>query len=83
MRLQARDRNPTVKDLTCRVIDLVRADRKGPAALITAQPRTGKTVILQNIAKSITHNTRVLLIVLLIDERPEEVTDMQRTVKGR
>jgi transcription termination factor Rho len=56
---------------------------KGQRALITAQPRTGKTVILQNIAKSITTNhPECYLIVLLIDERPEEVTDMQRTVKG-
>ncbi len=75
--------DPTIKDLTCRVIDLVAPLGKGQRALITAQPRTGKTVILQNIAKSITTNhPECYLIVLLIDERPEEVTDMQRTVKG-
>jgi len=75
--------DPTIKDLTCRVIDLVAPLGKGQRALITAQPRTGKTVILQNIAKAITTNhPECYLIVLLIDERPEEVTDMQRTVKG-
>jgi len=75
--------DPTIKDLTARVIDLVAPLGKGQRALITAQPRTGKTVILQNIAKSITHNhPECYLIVLLIDERPEEVTDMQRSVKG-
>ena len=75
--------NPTTKDLTARVIDLVAPLGKGQRALITAQPRTGKTVILQNIAHSITANhPECYLIVLLIDERPEEVTDMQRSVKG-
>jgi transcription termination factor Rho len=75
--------DPTIKDLTPRIIDLVAPLGKGQRALITAQPRTGKTVILQNIAKSITKNhPECYLIVLLIDERPEEVTDMQRTVKG-
>ena len=75
--------DPTVKDLSGRVIDLVAPLGKGQRALITAPPRTGKTVILQNIAKSITANhPESYLIVLLIDERPEEVTDMQRTVKG-
>src|SRR6476620_3662090 len=75
--------NPTGKDLTARVIDLVSPLGKGQRALITAQPRTGKTVILQNIAHSITANhPECYLIVLLIDERPEEVTDMQRSVKG-
>jgi transcription termination factor Rho len=75
--------DPTKKDLTARVIDLVSPLGKGQRALIVAQPRTGKTVILQNIAKSITANhPECFLIVLLIDERPEEVTDMQRTVKG-
>ncbi len=75
--------NPTIKDLTARVIDLVAPLGKGQRALITAQPRTGKTVILQNIAHSITANhPECYLIVLLIDERPEEVTDMQRSVKG-
>ncbi len=71
------------KDLTARVIDLVAPIGKGQRSLIVAQPRTGKTVILQNIAKSIEVNhPDCFLIVLLIDERPEEVTDMQRSVKG-
>ncbi|KAB2873672.1 MAG: transcription termination factor Rho [Bauldia sp.] len=75
--------NPTGKDLTARIIDLVAPLGKGQRALITAQPRTGKTVILQNIAHSIAANhPECYLIVLLIDERPEEVTDMQRSVKG-
>ncbi len=75
--------DPTRKDITARVIDLVAPLGKGQRALIVAQPRTGKTVILQNIARSITANhPECFLIVLLIDERPEEVTDMQRTVKG-
>jgi transcription termination factor Rho len=71
------------KDLTARVIDLVAPIGKGQRSLIVAQPRTGKTVILQNIAHSISVNhPECYLIVLLIDERPEEVTDMQRSVKG-
>ncbi len=75
--------DPTNKDLTCRVIDLVAPLGKGQRALIVAQPRTGKTVILQNIAHSIeTNHPEVFLIVLLIDERPEEVTDMARSVRG-
>jgi transcription termination factor Rho len=75
--------DPTRKDMTARVIDLIAPLGKGQRALIVAQPRTGKTVILQNIARSITTNhPECYLIVLLIDERPEEVTDMQRTVKG-
>ncbi len=75
--------DPTRKDPTARVIDLVAPLGKGQRALIVAQPRTGKTVILQNIARSITANhPECFLIVLLIDERPEEVTDMQRTVNG-
>ena len=75
--------DPTRKDMTARVIDLVAPLGKGQRALIVAPPRTGKTVILQNIARSITANhPECYLIVLLIDERPEEVTDMQRTVKG-
>src|ERR671918_34121 len=75
--------DPTRKDMTARVIDLVSPLGKGQRALIVAQPRTGKTVILQNIARSITTNhPECYLIVLLIDERPEEVTDMQRSVKG-
>jgi transcription termination factor Rho len=73
----------TIKDKTGRVIDIVSPQGKGQRALITAQPRTGKTVILQNIARAISANhPECFLIVLLIDERPEEVTDMQRSVKG-
>jgi len=75
--------DPTIKDKTGRVIDIVAPQGMGQRALITAPPRTGKTVILQNIAKAIAANhPDAFLIVLLIDERPEEVTDMQRTVKG-
>jgi transcription termination factor Rho len=75
--------NPTTKDLSARVIDLVAPLGKGQRGLIVAPPRTGKTVLLQNIAHSITANhPECYLIVLLIDERPEEVTDMQRSVKG-
>ena len=75
--------NSESNDMTPRVIDLVAPLGKGQRALIVAQPRTGKTVVLQNIAHSITANyPEVYLLVLLIDERPEEVTDMQRSVKG-
>ncbi|MDP3641226.1 MAG: transcription termination factor Rho [Alphaproteobacteria bacterium] len=75
--------NKTEKDLTTRIIDLVCPLGKGQRALIVAPPRTGKTVMLQNIANAITTNhPEVVLIVLLIDERPEEVTDMARSVKG-
>jgi transcription termination factor Rho len=75
--------NSESKDLSARVIDLVAPLGKGQRALIVAPPRTGKTVLLQNIAHSITANhPESYLIVLLIDERPEEVTDMQRSVKG-
>ncbi len=75
--------DPTIKDKTGRVIDIVAPIGKGQRSLIVAQPRTGKTVIMQNIAKAIEANhPEVFLIVLLIDERPEEVTDMQRSVKG-
>lgn len=71
------------KDVSARVIDLISPQGKGQRSLIVAPPRTGKTVLLQNIAHAISHNhPEVYLIVLLIDERPEEVTDMQRTVKG-
>jgi len=76
------NKGPT-KDYTHRVIDLIAPIGMGQRALIVAPPRTGKTVMLQNIAKSITANhPDVFLMVLLIDERPEEVTDMARTVKG-
>jgi transcription termination factor Rho len=82
-RLKMETGDPTRKDLSARVIDLVAPLGKGQRALITAPPRTGKTVFLQNIAHSITTNhPECFLIVLLIDERPEEVTDMQRSVKG-
>jgi len=75
--------NSESKDLTTRVIDLTAPLGKGQRALIVAPPRTGKTMILQNIAHSIASNhPEVYLIVLLIDERPEEVTDMARSVKG-
>ena len=71
------------KDMTSRVIDLVCPVGKGQRALIVAPPRTGKTMMLQNIANSIAENhPECYLLVLLIDERPEEVTDMARTVKG-
>ncbi|WP_028034444.1 transcription termination factor Rho [Chelativorans sp. J32] len=82
-RLRMEIENPTTKDLSPRVIDLVAPLGKGQRGLIVAPPRTGKTVLLQNIAHSITTNhPECYLIVLLIDERPEEVTDMQRSVKG-
>ncbi len=82
-RLKMEVDDPTIKDKTARVIDLVAPIGKGQRSLIVAPPRTGKTVILQNIANSIERNhPEVYLIVLLIDERPEEVTDMQRSVKG-
>ncbi|SHL10397.1 transcription termination factor Rho [Roseovarius marisflavi] len=75
--------DPTIKDRSARVIDLVAPIGKGQRSLIVAPPRTGKTVLLQNIANSIGKNhPECYLIVLLIDERPEEVTDMQRSVKG-
>jgi len=75
--------DPTHKDKSARVIDIVAPQGKGQRALIVAPPRVGKTVLLQNIAKAISANhPEVYLIVLLIDERPEEVTDMQRSVQG-
>jgi len=74
---------PDTKDLTLRVTDLVAPLGKGQRALLVSPPRTGKTVMMQNVAKAIMANhPEVYLIVLLIDERPEEVTDMARTVKG-
>ena len=82
-RLNLDTADPTVKDKSARVIDLIAPQGKGQRALIVAPPRTGKTVLLQNIAKAITDNhPEVFLLVLLVDERPEEVTDMQRSVKG-
>ena len=75
------ERDP--QELSTRVMDLMTPLGKGQRALIVAPPRTGKTVLMQNIANSITPNhPEVFLIVLLIDERPEEVTDMERNVKG-
>jgi len=81
--LEMEQNDPELKDPTTRVIDLICPIGKGQRALIVAPPRTGKTVMLQNIAHSISLNhPEVYLIVLLIDERPEEVTDMDRSVKG-
>ncbi len=75
--------DPTIKDKSARVIDIVSPLGKGQRALIVSPPRTGKTVLMQNIARAITdNNPEVILIVLLIDERPEEVTDMERSVSG-
>jgi transcription termination factor Rho len=82
-RLKMEVEDPTLKDRSARIIDLVSPIGKGQRGLIVAPPRTGKTVLLQNIAHSIaTNHPECYLIVLLIDERPEEVTDMQRSVKG-
>jgi transcription termination factor Rho len=82
-RLKMEVEDPTVKDRSARIIDLVAPIGKGQRGLIVAPPRTGKTVLLQNIAHSIaTNHPEAYLIVLLIDERPEEVTDMQRSVRG-
>jgi transcription termination factor Rho len=82
-RLKLEVADPARKDFSSRVIDIVAPIGMGQRALIVAPPRTGKTVLLQNIAQSITANhPECYLIVLLIDERPEEVTDMQRSVKG-
>ena len=75
--------DPTVKDKTGRVIDIVAPLGKGQRCLIVAPPRVGKTIMMQNIARAISANhPECYLMVLLIDERPEEVTDMQRTVQG-
>jgi transcription termination factor Rho len=82
-RLKIEVEDPTKKDLTTRVIDLIAPLGMGQRALIVAPPRTGKTVMLQNIAHAVARNhPECYLIVLLIDERPEEVTDMARSVKG-
>jgi transcription termination factor Rho len=82
-RLKMEVDDPELKDKTTRVIDLVSPIGKGQRALIVAPPRTGKTVMLQNVAHAIAANhPECYLIVLLIDERPEEVTDMDRSVKG-
>ena len=82
-RLKMEIEDPTIKDRSARIMDIVAPVGKGQRALIVAPPRVGKTVLLQNIAKSVEVNhPECYLIVLLIDERPEEVTDMQRSVKG-
>ena len=82
-RLRLEQGNGSSEDLTARVIDLMCPIGKGQRALIVSPPKAGKTLMLQNIANSITRNNpECYLIVLLIDERPEEVTDMQRTVRG-
>jgi transcription termination factor Rho len=82
-RLKMEIEDPTIRDRSARIIDLVAPIGKGQRGLIVAPPRTGKTVLLQNIAHSIaTNHPECYLIVLLIDERPEEVTDMQRSVRG-
>ncbi|SEN54615.1 transcription termination factor Rho [Sphingomonas gellani] len=82
-RLKLEIEDPTIKDRTGRVLDVVAPLGKGQRCLIVAPPRVGKTIMMQNIARAISLNhPEVYLIVLLIDERPEEVTDMQRTVNG-
>ncbi len=82
-RLKMEIDDPKLKDRTSRVIDLISPIGKGQRALVVAPPRTGKTVMLQNIAQAISANhSECYLIVLLIDERPEEVTDMSRSVNG-
>jgi transcription termination factor Rho len=82
-RLRMEMEDPTLKDRSGRVIDIVAPLGKGQRCLIVAPPRGGKTIMMQNIAKAIAANhPECYLIVLLVDERPEEVTDMQRTVKG-
>ncbi len=82
-RLKLEVEDPTNREITTRIIDIIAPLGKGQRALIVAQPRTGKTMMLQNIAHSIAaSHPEVYLIVLLIDERPEEVTDMERSVKG-
>ncbi len=82
-RLMLERGNGSTEDLTARIIDLVAPIGKGQRALIVSPPKAGKTLVLQNIAQSITsNNPETVLIVLLIDERPEEVTEMQRSVRG-
>ena len=82
-RLTMEQGNGSTEDLTARIIDLVCPIGKGQRALIVSPPKAGKTLMLQNIANSIVRNNpECYLIVLLIDERPEEVTEMQRTVRG-
>ena len=83
-RLQLERGNGSTEDLTARIIDLVAPIGKGQRAIIVSPPKAGKTLVLQNIAQSISVNSpETVLIVLLIDERPEEVTEMQRSVRER
>ncbi|MBD5405209.1 transcription termination factor Rho [bacterium] len=83
LNLEMMPANPKKPDFTTRIIDLVAPQGKGQRSLIVAPPKTGKTVMLQNIAHAITSNhPEIYLIVLLIDERPEEVTDMKRSIQG-
>ncbi|MBM3569516.1 MAG: transcription termination factor Rho [Alphaproteobacteria bacterium] len=83
LEIPAKEKDAKTKDFSARVVDIIAPLGKGQRALIVAQPRTGKTQLLQTIAHSITANhPEVVLLVLLIDERPEEVTDMARSVKG-
>jgi len=83
LRLKLERGNGSTEDLTARIIDLIAPIGKGQRALIVSPPKAGKTLVLQNIAQSISsNNPDVVLIVLLIDERPEEVTEMQRLVSG-
>ena len=82
-RLHLEIEDPTIKDLTLRIVDMITPLGMGQRALIVAPPRTGKTMMLQNLARAVAENhPDIYLIVLLIDERPEEVTDMARSVKG-
>ncbi len=82
-RLKLERGNGSTEDLSARIIDLVAPVGKGQRGLIVSPPKAGKTLVLQNVAQSITANDpEVVLIVLLIDERPEEVTEMQRSVRG-
>ncbi|HET7649650.1 MAG TPA: transcription termination factor Rho [Gammaproteobacteria bacterium] len=82
-RLKMERGNGSTEDITARIIDMIAPIGKGQRGLIVSPPKAGKTMMLQNIAQSITANyPEVYLIVLLIDERPEEVTEMQRSVKG-
>jgi len=75
--------NGSTEDLSARIVDLIAPIGKGQRALVVSPPKAGKTLVLQNIAQSITaNNPETVLIVLLIDERPEEVTEMQRSVRG-
>ena len=82
-RLNLERGNGSTEDITARIIDLIAPIGRGQRGLIVSPPKAGKTLVLQNIAQSITYNDpEVVLIVLLIDERPEEVTEMQRSVRG-